>query len=217
MSLQDRVTEAILGCQKRPTGVAAEIGISTSAMSQLMNGPTKKMKAETALGLELATGYRASWLIHGKGPKLVNTNVERGPTRTGDVPLIDWITAGTWEPATDALPPGAAERWLPCVVRHSDQTFALTVRGDSMTAPYGRSYPEGCIIYVDPELRSPVNGQRIVARMDHTHNVTFKVFKEEDGRRWLQPLNPSHLPLTEPFHVVGAVIGTWTDENEALR
>ena len=34
---------------------------------------------------------------------------------------------------------------------------------------------------------------------------------EEDGRRWLQPLNAAHEPMREPFHVLGTVIGKWED------
>lgn len=82
-----------------------------------------------------------------------------------------------------------------------------------MTAPSGnaRTYPEGCFIFVDPERRSPVNGDRIVACLVGSNEVTFKVFKDEDGRRWLQPLNPSHEPIREPFKVLGTVIGKWED------
>jgi SOS-response transcriptional repressor LexA len=42
--------------------------------------------------------------------------------------------------------------------------------------------------------------------------VTFKVYKEEDGRRWLQPLNAAHEPIRDEFRVIGTVIGKWEDE-----
>ena len=82
-----------------------------------------------------------------------------------------------------------------------------------MTAPTGnaRTYPEGCLIFVDPERRAPVNGDRIVACLAGSNEVTFKVFKDEDGRRWLQPLNPSHEPIRQSFKVLGTVIGKWED------
>jgi SOS-response transcriptional repressor LexA len=83
-----------------------------------------------------------------------------------------------------------------------------------MAAPIGaaRTYPEGVIIYVDFEKKSPVNGQRIVAKIDGGSEVTFKVFKEEDGRRWLQPLNSMHQPIYDKFKALGTVIGTWIEE-----
>lgn len=94
----------------------------------------------------------------------------------------------------------------------SGRAYALRVRGDSMTAPHGKSYPEGAIIIVEPERRSPVNGERVIAKLDGSSDVTFKVYKEEDGRRWLQPLNAQYEPIREPFNVLGTVIGKWEDE-----
>ncbi len=82
-----------------------------------------------------------------------------------------------------------------------------------MTAPHGntRTYPEGCIIFVDPQQRTPVNGDRVVACLVGTDEVTFKVYKNEDGRQWLQPLNPSHEPIRESFQILGTVLGKWED------
>lgn len=149
------------------------------------------------------------------------SNVEAGPEIRGRVPLISWVQAGDFIEAADPFAPGDAEAWLDCPVSHSPRAYALRVRGDSMTAPTGnvRTYPEGCIIFVDPELRSPRNGQRIIAALEgdgdgstSDHQVTFKVYKNEDGRQWLQPLNPSHEPIRKPFRVLGTVIGKWEDE-----
>lgn len=140
-------------------------------------------------------------------------NTEPGPGLRGKVPLISWVRAGEWCEAADPYQPGDAERWLDCPVSHSAGSFALRVRGDSMTAPHGntRTYPEGCLIFVDPERRTPVNGERIVACLEGSHEVTFKVYKNEDGRQWLQPLNPSHEPIRTPFKVLGTVLGKWED------
>lgn len=143
-----------------------------------------------------------------------HANTSPGPDLRGLVPLISWVQAGAWNPAADPLQPGEAEDWLPCAARHSSSAYALRVRGDSMTAPHGnaRSYPEGAIIFVDPDLRSPINGQRIIARLKKSDEVTFKVYKNEDARQWLAPLNPAHLPILDAFDVLGTVIGMWTPE-----
>lgn len=142
-----------------------------------------------------------------------SANTEPAPDlRSGGVPLISWIRAGSWNEAADPFEPGDAEAWIPSIRAHSPRAYALRVRGDSMTSAHGKSYPEGSIIIVEPERRSPVNGERIIAKLEGTNEVTFKVYKEEDGRRWLQPLNPSHEPIREPFKVLGTVIGKWEDE-----
>jgi len=159
-------------------------------------------------------GVRVEWLARGEEP-MTHVNVEPAPERKGgDVPLISWVQAGDWNGAADPLQPGDAEAWLTCPRAHSSRTYALRVRGDSMTAPHGnlRTYPEGCIIFVDPERRMPVNGERIVAKLSGTDEVTFKVYKNEDGRQWLQPLNHTHPPIRDEFRVLGTVIGKWEDE-----
>ena len=126
--------------------------------------------------------------------------------------MISWVQAGDWCEAGPVFQPSEAQAWIGVTKPHSPRTYALRVRGDSMTAAHGKSYPEGSIIIVEPDRRSPDNGQRIIAKLTGTNEVTFKVFKEEDGRRWLHPLNPSHEPIRQPFTVLGTVIGKWEDE-----
>jgi SOS-response transcriptional repressor LexA len=165
-------------------------------------------------------GCDTHWLATGEGPMRANViakspqaNTEPGPDLRGKVPLVSWVRAGDWCSAEDQHQQGHADEWLYCVASHSSSTFALRVRGDSMTATHGsgRSYQEGCIIFVDPEQRSPVNGDRVVACLDGTDEVTFKIYKSEDGRQWLQPLNPAHEPIRDKFRVLGKVLGKWED------
>ena len=130
-----------------------------------------------------------------------------------DVPLISWVIAGGWCESQDPHSPGEAEKWLACNTPHSKGTYALRVRGTSMMAPYGgKAYPPGSIIFVDPAKRSPSNGERIVAKLKGSDEVTFKVFKHEDGRTWLEALNPTHEPIRGDFEVLGTVIGKWEEE-----
>lgn len=140
------------------------------------------------------------------------SNVEPGPDMRGLVPLISWVTAGNWNPAADPLQPGEAEDWLPLPKKNGKHTYALRVRGDSMTSPHGKTYPDGCIIFVDPERRSPSTGDRIIAKLEGTDEVTFKQFVSDAGRVWLKPLNPQYPLITEEFKVLGTIIGKWEDE-----
>lgn len=182
-----------------------ESGLTKGRISQLLSSDPFGERA--ARELELRLGLPDRWLDQ------ESTNVEPAPSiRAGGVPLISWVQAGDWAEASDPYPPGEAEAWIPSLKAHSERAFALRVRGDSMTASHGRSYPQGSIIIVEPERRLPVNGERIVAKLEGSNEVTFKVFKEEDGRRWLQPLNPNHEPIRQPFRVLGTVIGKWEDE-----
>ena len=185
------------------------------AVTQWLDGTIKSLKAETANMMELATGYRAMWLVTGKGPKkVISAAVDPAPDARGDVPLIRWVKAGDWSVGEDSLQLGEVQGWLRCPRAHSPRTFALTVRGDSMTALHGnsRTYPAGSVIFVDPEKRTPEDGERVIAKLEGSDDVTFKVYKNEDGRKWLQPLNPSHEPFRDEFRIIGTVIGKWEDE-----
>lgn len=190
--------------------LAERAGVSQGTIGNIESGLRKRPR--NLLTIAAALGVSPQWLETGEEAPSRLANVTPGPAIRGLVPLISWVRAGSWCEASDPLQPGDAEEWLPCPANHSPGTFALRVRGDSMTAPHGRTYPEGCIIYVDPERKSPVNGERVVACLAGQHEVTFKTFKDEDGRRWLQPLNPSHEPIREAFHVLGTVIGKWEPE-----
>lgn len=162
---------------------------------------------EDALTLDLLL---PSSSIHPATPR-IESNVTPGPDVRGRVPLISWVQAGMWSEAVDVYEPGYAEQWLP-VLKTGDHAYALRVRGDSMTSPHGRSYPDGTIIIVDPTQRSPSSGQRVIAKLAESHIVTFKVFVEEDGRRWLKPLNSAHAPITDEFEVLGTVTAKYEPE-----
>jgi len=140
-------------------------------------------------------------------------NTHPGPDTQGFVPVISWVRAGSWDQAEDNHHAGDGEEWMPCPTSHGMHSYALRVQGDSMTAPYGRSYPDGSIIYVDPEQRGGVvSGDRVIAKINGDNQVTFKVFVEDAGRRFLKPLNPAYPVITDPFRILGKVIGTWIPE-----
>ena len=186
-----------------------------SYISQLTaKNSTSAFGEKSAKNWEDRLGLPENALIRPPPPNVESeSNVSPGPDIRGRVPLVSWVQAGAWCGTLDLLLPGEAERWFDCPVNHSSSTFTLRVRGDSMTAPHGntRTYPEGCFIFVDPEKRQPDNGDRIVACLDDSDEVTFKVYKNEDGRQWLQPLNPMHEPIREKFKVLGTVLGKWED------
>lgn len=168
--------------------------------------------------LRTGIGYRkqdrsgqASVAEDGKKIASYLKNTELGPAAKGMVPVISWVAAGSWSEATDLLHPGDAESWAPCIASHGARTYALRVRGDSMTSAHGKSYPDGCLIFVDPDQRDPANGQGVIAKVNGDNAVTFKVIAMDAGRVWLRALNPAYPPITDHFRVLGTVIGKWED------
>ena len=118
------------------------------------------------------------------------------------------MQAGETHEAIDIFEPGFADDYIPCPVAHSSNTYALKVVGQSMTSPHGRSYPEGSIIFVDPDERGDVISEdRVIAKFIDSGEVTFKSYVSDGGRQFLKALNPSYLPFTDKFEILGKVIG----------
>lgn len=147
-----------------------------------------------------------------QGPSTGNT--EEAPANRGNIPLISWVQAGSFQEATEAYAPGMAEAYLPCPTPHGPWTFALKVRGQSMYNPHSpRSFHEGEMIYVDPD-REAENGSFVVVKLVDEQEATFKQLVMEGSRRYLKAINPS---WPEPFieidgeaHIVGVVIGKYS-------
>lgn len=212
----------------------ADIGRLLGESDQTMtNWKRRGVPKEKTVDICLKIGCRPEWLETGEPPMAegkvllpssdfkvaeprahyaANTNVEAGPDVKGRIPLISGVQAGMWTEAVDIYEPGYAERWLPILKNNGEDTFALRVTGDSMTSRFGKSYPEGCIVFVDPNQRNPNNGDRIIAKLAGCDEVTLKVFTQEAGRRWLRPLNENYPSIFEEFTVVGKVVGKWEDE-----
>ncbi len=146
---------------------------------------------------------------------LGESNVKSVREYPGLVPLISRVQAGTWCEAIDNFLPGEAERWLICPVPHGSRTYALTVSGDSMTSPFPgmRSYTEGMIIFVDPDVEA-TSGKRVIAKLPNSNEATFKEYRVVDGRHYLAPLNPRYdmIEINEDVHICGVVVFAGMDE-----
>lgn len=140
------------------------------------------------------------------------SNISPGPIVKRLVPLISWEQVGTWNEAMDTFPPGDSDKLFPCPVPHGPNTYVLLVKDDTMTSPHGKSYPQGALIFVDPDQTdSVVSGDRVIASLEGDDMVTFKVYVVDAGRKFLKPLNPSYPIITDPFKILGKVIGQWTE------
>ncbi len=94
----------------------------------------------------------------------------------------------------------------------SASSFALRVTGDVMeNHAGGRTYQDGCIIIVDPEV-SALPSDRVVVRMPD-QRVMFRQLVEDGGERYLKPLNPRYpvQPLPADAEIIGVVVQTIID------
>jgi SOS-response transcriptional repressor LexA len=84
-----------------------------------------------------------------------------------------------------------------------------------MESPYPgkRSYPEGIVIFVDPTI-SVENGSRVISRRLDSTEATFKEYYEDDGKKYLKPINPQYptSEMDEDSIIIGVVIGSFVAE-----
>jgi phage repressor protein C with HTH and peptisase S24 domain len=171
--------------------------VSTSAVTQWLNGGTKTLKAEVALALQRGTGFSADWLVSGKPPQKVQqafpplagftgTNIASpthvsggamegaGPTRTR-VPVMyaAKLSAGG-SVDLSSIEGGAGYVYG---FGLSDQAYAMKVRGDELH-PVIR---DGQIVLMDPQvLASP--GDFVVMRdADGKTCVRELLFRRDDS------------------------------------
>lgn len=198
-------------------GVLAEkAGYKDTIYINQLCGGHGSFGSRTARKLERALNLESGWFDR------VHPGIEGHTENTAElfrspemVPLISWVTAGSWCESPDNHAPGDAEEWLPCPSRHSEKTYALRVVGDSMTSPNpgDRSYPNGTIIFVDPERAWEI-GSRVIVRLPNSSEVTFKTYTVDAGVPYLIPINPRYptIPMPEGAHICGVVIGSYWPE-----
>lgn len=192
--------------------LAEKVGTAATYLSQINTGG-RAMGAALARQFEKKLRKPRGWMdaMHNNNARNSRA-LAPGPDVQARVPLISWLRAGEFEEASDVHHIADAEDWYPMPKKAGPNTFCLRVEGDSMTAPYGKSYPAGCVVFVDPDQRSPANGQRIIAKLEGSDEIVFKAFTREAGRVFLRALNPQYPPISSPFKIIGTVIGKWEDD-----
>jgi len=151
------------------------------------------------------------WLQFGVGG---GSNITNAQPIKKMIPVISWVQAGEFCEG-NVLELHDVDEWLPCPVNASDKTFGLRVNGDSMTSPHRgeRSYPEGIVIYVDPE--APLSsGRRVIAKSSTSEESTFKTYIEDGGLKYLIPINPQYptVEMKSNIHICGVIIGAFWPE-----
>lgn len=193
--------------------------LSPGTLSAIILRDSKR--SEFASQIADALGVTGKWLQEGREPKFAGmfgdafANTEPAPQIAGSVPLISWVQAGLFCTSPDLLHPGDAEEWIPTMKKYGPHTYALRVVGDSMVLPYPSkdSIFPGTVIFVDPD-KLLTNGAKVIAKIQGTEEATCKVYKEDMGRRFLNPQNPQYpaIEMNETMHICGVVVGRYIEE-----
>jgi SOS-response transcriptional repressor LexA len=218
MKLSERIREAIAASGKSQAQIAVETKKTAGAVTQWLDGGIKSLRADTADALEKATGYRAAWLVTGKGPKLVHdkTNVLLADIGTRQIPLISYVQAGNWTGAVDPFQPNDAHDWLMTDLELSGNAFALEIKGDSMLP----EYKPGDRVIIDPNVQ-PQPGDLVVAK-NGEDEATFKKYRprgiDANGNMVFElvPLNEDY-PSIRSDMVPVIIIGTMVEHRKYRR
>lgn len=169
---------------------------------------------DLARSIETAAKELGLEWVHKGWMDILHVDGEQSPARVAALPanpvrVVTWMQAGGIESMDGADIDDAktvnAPYWA------GKGTFALEVRGDSMTNPLGMpSFPAGTIIIVDPG-RKPKDGSAIIIKLPDVEEPVFKVLEFYDGKKQLKPLNPRYdiKPYPDGARVVGVVISMY--------
>ncbi|HGM5304521.1 TPA: LexA family protein [Serratia marcescens] len=191
--------------------VANFVGASPSAVTQ-WELDTTQPKGENLLKLASLLECSPNWLISGKNkdaPAVPSTTGELASPNISRIPIISWVQAGSWT-ATDCITePEKSAEWIEIPISLPAGSFALKVKGESMTAPSGMSIPDGAIVVVEPDIfdiESAI-GKIVIAQQDGSGEATIKRLVQDGGDYYLLPLNPAFKTLhaDDSCRIVGIV------------
>lgn len=178
-----------------------QFGLNSGEMSRILSGK-KAFGERKARNLERIIGLQSGWLDH--EDIALDNNVAQ--ITVDKVPLVNWVSAGFWTDIQEL----EVEEYVLCPVKHSQQTYALKVKGISMYNPSGdKSFREGDLIFVDASIQAE-HMDFVVAMRPDSQDATFKQLIKEDGKILLMALNPEWTPkfieIDDRTSICGVVI-----------
>ncbi|MCW2477719.1 LexA family protein [Candidatus Symbiopectobacterium sp. NZEC135] len=200
--------------------IAYALNVGQSAINALLNGVNALNHANAAaIAKVLKVGVEdfSPSIAREISDMYESVNLKSRPITHYEYPLYADVQAGDFSDA-GTYTNGDEKGWVATTKKASDKAFWLEVSGHSMTAPQGSkpSFPEGMLILVDPK-EDVENGDFCVAGIFGDSEVTFKKFVREDGKPWLEPLNPNpryqSIEFTENCRIIGKVVkAQWPEE-----
>lgn len=209
-NIKTRLTTLLKEKGLTETEAAKMANTSQSTLHRVITGEIASPRAQTIEKLATALGVSYSYLVEGVTKDRISDTAKNYITYDDlmehqGVPLIEWelLESGVTMPDPQKII---------CPIPHSSKTFATRVKDNTMTAQYGRSYPEGSIIFIDPDRATEAKSGDKVYAMIEGRIPSFKQYGNSDGQRYLQCINLQYPIITREFDIVGLVIGTWTPE-----
>lgn len=213
-TLQERIAKLMAETGKTVGEIANIAGVSSSAVTQWKDGPTKSLKTEPATKLAAATGFNALWIATGAGSAKsgvapFDINVKPAPPGMRAYPVISTIQAGLVKEISCPYEPGDGFAIEFGEDDASTWAFFLEIEGDSMLP----EFRPGDRVLIDPEV-APRPGDFVAAR-NTKQEATFKKYRvrgiNEAGQEVFElvPLNDDYPVMRSDEHhlvVIGAML-----------
>jgi SOS-response transcriptional repressor LexA len=170
----------------------------------------RAMGDSTARRLEAAMKKPRGWMdiIHDQA--IINVDSAALPIRK--VRLISWGEVGRLEGMMSQALDGESAPVVYADASIGDGSFALRVRGDSMVhSAGGLSFPDGCVIVVDPTVKA-APGDQVIVTVPAAPEAIFKTLEFDGQQYFLKPLNARYpiVPMPTDAHIVGVVVSVQT-------
>lgn len=220
-TLQDRIARLMAETGKTVGEIADIAGVSSSAVTQWKDGPTKSLKTAPATKLAAATGFSAMWIATGVGPEKsgiapFDVNVKPAPPGMRAYPVISKVQAGRVKEIACPYEPGDGFAVEFGEDDASEWAFFLEIEGDSMLP----DFRSGDRVLIDPDV-SPRPGDYVAAR-NTKEEATFKKYRvrgiNESGQEVFElvPLNDDYPVMrSDEHHLV--VVGTMLEHRRKFR
>lgn len=206
-TLRDRLIAARLESGLTQGQVAERAGMSQAAYQKLESGNSSRSRFLSSIARTL--GVTSDWLETGEEQDKLRIHEPTAPygaaNATRHVPELNWEQAAMWAGVHDLNVNTSNAKYWACPVPCGEHTFALRVKSDAM-APH---YPQGLLIYVDPDV-GPVSGKKVVAAHRGATEAVFRQYIEDGGREILKAMNTNwpdpYLSIGDDCRIVGTVI-----------
>ena len=203
------------------TALSEAIGKAPAQISQWLNaslnsktGKPRVMSNAIAREIELKTNKPEGWMdqpaksedLRTRGGSYLEFTPISGVRR---VPVLSYIQAGVWTEIANSFQSEDADDWLIIGDKSSPESFALTIRGNSMEP----DFKEGDVVIIDPSIK-PRPGSFVAAK-NGREEATFKKYRPRSidvlGNEVFElvPLNedyPTMRSSEQPIEIIGTMI-----------
>ncbi len=210
MNITNRIIKLAKELNLSQVEIARMTKKTKGAVNQWFRGATKP-NGENLISLAKALQTTPEYLTSGKvyniaeeqnasTLSLAEPNVQY--IATNKVPLINFVQAGDWAEVFDAVD---HQEWENCPVPHSNQTFAVKVKGESMLP----IFKDNDIVFCDPQKQAN-NKDFVIASLINNNESTLKQLLIEDGQQLLKAINPNwhqtYIKINSDCVIVGKII-----------